>query len=344
MNEPPVKANPTRAPRPYKSPKRERRAQETRRRIRDAATTLFLRDGYAVTTMSAIARAAEVGERTVYLAFPTKAALLGEIITVAVRGGDEDAPLADRDAWQEVLAAPGDQILSRLAAGGRGDPRPHRADPRGRGGRRRGRPAARGATRARAAQHPRGLSRRRAGPRPRRRARRGGHARGRRRHDLRARRPRRLSPAHARVRLERSALRRVADRHARSVVDVGLARDPPLEDVSNVERRRLLELRVAAGGGVAVRAPAHELRRVPEPRALQVVVAHLDDPLRAAAARMAGPSWGSIGFRPRAPLLSRPPSSTGARRRRPPAAGARRTARAGVPSGTRRSRRPGPVR
>ena len=115
MNEPPVKANPTRAPRPYKSPKRERRAQETRRRIRDAATTLFLRDGYAVTTMSAIARAAEVGERTVYLAFPTKAALLGEIITVAVRGGDEDAPLADRDAWQEVLAAPGDQILSRLA-------------------------------------------------------------------------------------------------------------------------------------------------------------------------------------------------------------------------------------
>ena len=37
-----------------------------------------------------------------------------EIITVAVRGGD-DAPLAARDAWQEVLAAPADQILPRLA-------------------------------------------------------------------------------------------------------------------------------------------------------------------------------------------------------------------------------------
>jgi AcrR family transcriptional regulator len=115
MTEPPVKGNASRATRPYRSPKREQRAQETRRRIRDAASRLFLRDGYATTTMSAIAREAEVGERTVYLAFPTKPALLNEIITVAVRGGDEDAPLAARDAWQEVLAAPGDQILARLA-------------------------------------------------------------------------------------------------------------------------------------------------------------------------------------------------------------------------------------
>ena len=65
--------------------------------------------------MTAIARAAKVGERTVYLAFQTKPALLGEIITVAVCGGDEDAPLAARDAWQEVLAAPAEQILPRLA-------------------------------------------------------------------------------------------------------------------------------------------------------------------------------------------------------------------------------------
>jgi AcrR family transcriptional regulator len=115
MSEAPVKANPSRTRRPYRSPKREQRAQETRRRIRDAAATLFLRDGYAATTMSAIAHAAGVGERTVYLAFPTKPALLGEIITVAVRGGDEDAPLAARDAWRQVLAAPGDQILGRLA-------------------------------------------------------------------------------------------------------------------------------------------------------------------------------------------------------------------------------------
>jgi AcrR family transcriptional regulator len=115
MAKPPVKANPSRATRPYKSPKREQRAQETRRRIRDAASGLFLRDGYAATTMTAIARVAKVGERTVYLAFPTKPALLGEIITVAVRGGDDDAPLAAREAWAEVLGAPGDQILPRLA-------------------------------------------------------------------------------------------------------------------------------------------------------------------------------------------------------------------------------------
>jgi AcrR family transcriptional regulator len=102
--------------RPYRSPKREQRARETRGRIRDAATTLFLRDGYAGTTMGAIARAAGVGERTVYLAFPAKPALLGEIITVAVRGGDDQAPLAARAAWQEVLSAPRDQILTRFAA------------------------------------------------------------------------------------------------------------------------------------------------------------------------------------------------------------------------------------
>ncbi len=115
MSEPQVKDNSRRGTRPYRSPKREQHARETRGRIRDAATTLFLSNGYAGTTMSAIARAAGVGDRTVYLAFPTKPALLGEIIKVAVRGDDQDAPLAARDAWQGVLTAHGDEILARFA-------------------------------------------------------------------------------------------------------------------------------------------------------------------------------------------------------------------------------------
>jgi len=77
--------------------------------------TLLEADGYTATTMSAIAHAAQVGERTVYLAFPTKAALLGEIITVAVRGGDDDAPLAESDAWHQALTATAEEILPRFA-------------------------------------------------------------------------------------------------------------------------------------------------------------------------------------------------------------------------------------
>jgi AcrR family transcriptional regulator len=115
MADPDVNPNRRRGRRPYSSPKREERARETRRRIRDAAWALFASDGYTGTTMNAIARAAGVGERTVYLAFPTKTELLGEIISVAVRGDDDDAPLAAREAWKQVLDAPGDEILPRFA-------------------------------------------------------------------------------------------------------------------------------------------------------------------------------------------------------------------------------------
>src|SRR4051812_30586286 len=67
--------------------------------------------------------------------------------------------------------------------------------------------------------------------------------------------------------------------HHPAVGDLGLS--PRCgEDVAEVERLRLLQLRVTAGGGLAVLTPAHELRRVPEAGALEIVVADLDDPLR----------------------------------------------------------------
>src|SRR6266566_5422503 len=53
------------------------------------------------------------------------------------------------------------------------------------------------------------------------------------------------------------------------------------QDLGEVEADRLLQLGVGARARLAVRTPADELRRVPEPRALHVVVAHLDHPLRA---------------------------------------------------------------
>lgn len=104
----------TRRRRSYHSPKREAAARATRRQIRLAAESLFAADGYSRTSMQAIAEAAGVAPRTVFLAFPSKAALLMEIIQAAVRGDDELA-LAARRAWQQMLELEPAPMLRRFA-------------------------------------------------------------------------------------------------------------------------------------------------------------------------------------------------------------------------------------
>src|SRR4051812_43353413 len=61
------------------------------------------------------AAGAGVSERTVFLAFPTKAALLAECIQVAVRGDDDSTPLLARTRSQELLQAPPERMLGLLA-------------------------------------------------------------------------------------------------------------------------------------------------------------------------------------------------------------------------------------
>ncbi len=114
-----VKHSDERPPRrAYRSPKRAEAAVNTRRRIRASAERLFLRDGYAPTTMIKIAAEAGVAERTVYLAYPSKAALLNEIIRVGVRGDDVDLPLARRDSWDVMLDSESvEQLVARIAGG-----------------------------------------------------------------------------------------------------------------------------------------------------------------------------------------------------------------------------------
>jgi AcrR family transcriptional regulator len=103
--------------REYHSPTREQRALATRRSIRLAAERLFLRDGYLPTTMTKIAAEAGVAEKTVYLAFPSKADLLNEIIRVGVRGDESSTPLSQREEWGEVLASRSiDRLLDQAAA------------------------------------------------------------------------------------------------------------------------------------------------------------------------------------------------------------------------------------
>src|SRR4051795_9962842 len=95
--------------RTYDAPSRRASAARTRERICRAAETLFLRDGYARTTIRAVAKAAGVAEATIYLAFPNKGALLDAVIVRATRDNASES-------LDAIAAAPRDQILQRLAS------------------------------------------------------------------------------------------------------------------------------------------------------------------------------------------------------------------------------------
>ncbi len=66
--------------------RRQQKALATRGRVLDAALELFLADGYATTTITAIADAADVAVQTVYAVFGTKKAILDELRARAVAG------------------------------------------------------------------------------------------------------------------------------------------------------------------------------------------------------------------------------------------------------------------
>ena len=90
--------------REYRSPRRLAAAQETRARICAAAQELFLANGYAATSIRAIASAAGVAEKTVYLQFATKSAVLKEVVETAIVGDDQAVPAAARSWFLEAVA------------------------------------------------------------------------------------------------------------------------------------------------------------------------------------------------------------------------------------------------
>ncbi|HET7013434.1 MAG TPA: TetR family transcriptional regulator [Streptosporangiaceae bacterium] len=100
-----------------KGGRRAQKALATRRCILDAAEALFVRDGYAATTIAAIAMQADVAVQTVYAVFATKRAILAELLAVRTVGDDNTAHLKDRADWRamESEADPGRQ-LALLAA------------------------------------------------------------------------------------------------------------------------------------------------------------------------------------------------------------------------------------
>ena len=104
------------ATRAYRSPRRDAQARQTRRRVLEAATALFLARGYAGTTMRAVAGGAGVSVATVELLFGTKVALLQAAIDVAIAGDDEPVAVLDRE-WADAARRAGSaqEVLALLA-------------------------------------------------------------------------------------------------------------------------------------------------------------------------------------------------------------------------------------
>jgi AcrR family transcriptional regulator len=100
----------------YESPRRREQAAATRADILRSAEALFAAQGYAATTMAAIAAAAGVSLKTVYVAFETKAGVLRALWNVRLRGDEGDAPVAERQWYLEVLEEPDPARQLRLNA------------------------------------------------------------------------------------------------------------------------------------------------------------------------------------------------------------------------------------
>jgi AcrR family transcriptional regulator len=102
--------------RQYNSPRRKQQAAATRKEILDTAERLFLQNGYAGTSMAAIAKEAGVALKTVYIAFETKAGLLRALWHRNLRGGLEDVPVGEQRWFLEVLEEPDPAKALRLNA------------------------------------------------------------------------------------------------------------------------------------------------------------------------------------------------------------------------------------
>src|SRR3954454_23210507 len=100
----------------YESPRRREQAAATRRQILEAAQRLFEEQGYAATTMSAIAAEAGVALKTVYVAFETKSGLLRALWHLVLRGDEEDVPMGDRRWYREILEERDPERAVRLGA------------------------------------------------------------------------------------------------------------------------------------------------------------------------------------------------------------------------------------
>ena len=103
---------------PRTAEQRDRRVAGTEQKLITAATRLFVRDGYAATTLAAVAAEAGVAPRTVYVRFGTKAALLRRSVDVALVGDTLPVDVDSRDWARRAMTAP--TLEERITVAARG--------------------------------------------------------------------------------------------------------------------------------------------------------------------------------------------------------------------------------
>jgi AcrR family transcriptional regulator len=114
--------------RPYVSARRREQSAATRQRILGAAQDLFIRNGYAATSISTLAARASVSAETIYATFGAKRAILAQLVDAAIGGGADAPPIRDQE-WVHgmrrepdprrrlaALARQGSHTLARRAA------------------------------------------------------------------------------------------------------------------------------------------------------------------------------------------------------------------------------------
>ncbi len=95
----------------YKSDLRRKGADDTRRRILQAARVLFSKEGIDRVTIAKIATHAKVAEPTVYAAFKSKAGILREIVTGAIFSARYQAATARLDETSDRIALLPDVVV-----------------------------------------------------------------------------------------------------------------------------------------------------------------------------------------------------------------------------------------
>ena len=108
----PVSQKPTRR---YDTTLRRRQAEQNRRAILDAATTLFAERGWSVAVRD-IADSAGTSIETIYAHFGSKPELLKQVLDVGVVGDDEPVALAERPEFTALSqGSPGERAAAAAA-------------------------------------------------------------------------------------------------------------------------------------------------------------------------------------------------------------------------------------
>jgi AcrR family transcriptional regulator len=90
----------------YDNSRRLAQVRATRRKVIEAAKTLFIESGYPATTLESVAEAADVSLPTLYRLFGSKRALLAAVLDTSFGGDDEPIEFGDRPAVRAARSEP----------------------------------------------------------------------------------------------------------------------------------------------------------------------------------------------------------------------------------------------